>query len=423
MSKASDSEPPTNKTSPMKKFLDRFVPKKMSLAKAQGWMNAAAVFAVISMLVTARSAFTQDSYLFVDVAILAILAAGVYMRNFPSAVILFLYFLFSKVFQVYTYASAGIVLEDGAMVTAVIFALVFSGVFFMGVLGGLRCRKSVPKKKAPMKRSVKLLFMTGVVLVVVGAGLLFFGVFNGGNSSSIKLTNGIKASVVNVLCPYGDLEFSLDSDGTGGSGVVMDPEGFVLTNNHIIPQDDVEYLASDDGCFVVFPNVQTGLPEDIYLAHPYVVSGWGELYDLAYLEIYDVYTDEEGVTHGSYPREFPYLEDIRECFLEDLNLGDPVVILGYPSLSGGMNLTVTEGIISSFSEFGEIITSAQLTPGYSGGLALTKDNCYIGVPSAYYSEEVGVLGGIVSVDLIYEFADYAAGVEFTDEALDEWMEE
>ena len=94
--------------------------------------------------------------------------------------------------------------------------------------------------------------------------------------------------------------------------------------------------------------------------------------------------------------------------MEDLDLGDPVMILGYPSLSGGVNLTITEGVVSGFYlEEQFILTSAQVTYGNSGGLALSKTGCFIGIPSIIFTEEVDSLGGIISTDAINEFFEKA----------------
>lgn len=62
-------------------------------------------------------------------------------------------------------------------------------------------------------------------------------------------------------------------------------------------------------------------------------------------------------------------------------IGDEVVILGYPSVGSKESVTATEGIISGFdSDF--YVTSAKIEQGASGGAAVhLEDNCLLGIPT------------------------------------------
>jgi hypothetical protein len=146
----------------------------------------------------------------------------------------------------------------------------------------------------------------------------------------------------------------------------------------------------------------TGQAEDYYLAHPIVLSGISDKYDLAFMQIYSAYyDDEEKIYMGVYPRTFPkYI-----CENTNVKLGDPIRVFGYPSISGGYSLTVTDGVVSSLTSDGLIYTSAKISHGNSGGLATDKDGCMIGVPSMVSSDENESLGIIYSMDLINEFAE------------------
>lgn len=213
----------------------------------------------------------------------------------------------------------------------------------------------------------------------------------------------IKNSVVNVLCESGE-EIS------GGSGTIITTEGIVMTNSHVIPQDEEYILTSDEGCLVILPNRQTGQPEEIYWAKPIVYPGLSDEYDLAYLEIYDVFVDEDGKVWGRYPRTFPSIfaeehkyDDV--CQFRTPKLGDPVRIFGYPQTSGGFYLTITDGIISSFSDEGVILTSAKIDEGNSGGLAVDQKGCMVGIPVTISEGTYQNLGVIISTDLILEFSE------------------
>lgn len=213
----------------------------------------------------------------------------------------------------------------------------------------------------------------------------------------------IKNSVVNVLCES-------EEDISGGSGTIITTEGIVMTNSHVIPQDEEYILTGEEGCLVILPNRQTGQPEEIYWAEPVVYPGLSDEYDLAYLEIYDVFVDEDGEVWGRYPRSFPsiFAEEHRYddiCQFRTPKLGDPIRIFGYPQTSGGFYLTVTDGIISSFSDEGVILTSAKIDEGNSGGLAVDQKGCMVGIPVAISEGTYQNLGVIISTDLILEFSE------------------
>lgn len=214
--------------------------------------------------------------------------------------------------------------------------------------------------------------------------------------------NGIAASVVNIFCP----STVPNEDVSGGSGTIISEDGLILTNSHIIPQDKKNIHVDDTGCLVILPDPETGQPKDTYLAHPIVISDLSDKYDLAFMNIYAAYYDSETQQYaGVYPRKFPTFDDTTQCQNENVQLGEPVRIFGYPAISGGYSLTITDGIVSSFPGDGLIVTSAKVSHGNSGGLAVDKDGCMIGVPSMVSSDEAESLGVIISMNLVNKFVD------------------
>lgn len=212
----------------------------------------------------------------------------------------------------------------------------------------------------------------------------------------------ITSYVVNIFCP----SIVEGEEGTGGSGTIITQEGVILTNSHIIPQDEKYINVDDKGCLVILPNPSTGQPEEMYWATPIVLPEISDTYDLAYLSIYAAYYDEENKEYqGTYPRTFPAFDDSSRCVDENVKLGEKVTIFGYPSLSGGYSLTVTDGLVSSFPGEGLIVTSAKISEGNSGGLAVDDKGCMLGVPSMVSYDETGSLGVIISTDLISTFSD------------------
>jgi len=74
-------------------------------------------------------------------------------------------------------------------------------------------------------------------------------------------------------------------------------------------------------------------------------------------------------------------------------------VLGYPDI-GGDTVTVTEGIISGFEtrfNTNYIVTSAKISHGNSGGLALLESGCSIGITTFAKTSEIESLGYIIDL--------------------------
>jgi S1-C subfamily serine protease len=246
------------------------------------------------------------------------------------------------------------------------------------------------------------LFFAGFILLVI------IGLMSEETSTNnpIAVDNAtqeeIASSVVNIFCPSTRSE----EEASGGSGTIIDEEGLILTNSHIVPQDEINIFVDDTGCLVVLPDPVTGQPDEVFLAHPIVIPGISDNYDLAYMQIYSAFYDEDEAKYaGTYPRIFPAFDDTTRCRNENVQLGEPVRIFGYPAISGGYSLTVTDGVVSSFPGEGLIVTSAKISHGNSGGLAVDRRGCMIGVPSMVSSDEAESLGVIISMQLINKFSN------------------
>lgn len=250
-----------------------------------------------------------------------------------------------------------------------------------------------------------------IVLLKAGGVIVFFIIIGSISSDNSLNTNSPNVSenysynqiedasaVVNIFCP----STVSDEESSGGSGTIISEDGVIITNSHIIPQDDKDLHVDKVGCLVVLADPATGQPTDFYLATPIVLTGLSDDYDLAFMSIYSAFYDDEAQKYiGVYPRKFP----VYKCENTSVKLGDPVRVYGYPALSGGYTLTVTDGIVSSFSGDGLIYTSAKISHGNSGGLAVDRNGCMIGVPSMVSTDENESFGIIYSMDLVNEFAN------------------
>lgn len=244
-------------------------------------------------------------------------------------------------------------------------------------------------------------FHIALLLSVIAIGIAIFSYIqvNNRNEQTESINREVASSVVNIHCE------SSTGESSGGSGTIFSESGLVLTNEHILP-DEVDN-ESENSCLVILPDPETGSPEEIYSAHPITFPSLSEEYDIAFVKIHDVYYDhEEGRAYGEYPKEFPAYSDDGRCVDENIKLGEPIKIYGYPSVSGGYALTVTEGVVSSlFPEEGYIFTSAKISYGNSGGLAVDSSGCMIGIPSMVSADENESFGIIISTDILNQFVD------------------
>lgn len=148
-----------------------------------------------------------------------------------------------------------------------------------------------------------------------------------------------------------------------GSGVIVSPAGYVLTNNHVIEEADEILVSLNDGRQVAAKTIGTD-PET----------------DLAVLKI-----------------ELGELPVITLGDSDALEIGDPVLAIGNPF---GVGQTVTSGIVSAlgrtqlgintFENF--IQTDAAINPGNSGGALVDVHGHLMGINTAIYSRSGGSMG-------------------------------
>ncbi|OZA11545.1 MAG: 2-alkenal reductase [Polynucleobacter sp. 24-46-87] len=158
--------------------------------------------------------------------------------------------------------------------------------------------------------------------------------------------------------PKEDPRFSL------GSGVLVSPEGIILTNHHVISDADEIDIALADGR--KFKAQLIGSDPDT---------------DIAVLKI--------------EPKQLPAPITLGQ--IESVHVGDVVLAIGNPF---GVGQTVTSGIVSAlgrdhvgintFENF--IQTDAAINPGNSGGALIDTRGSLIGINTAIYSNNGGSMG-------------------------------
>jgi serine protease Do len=156
-----------------------------------------------------------------------------------------------------------------------------------------------------------------------------------------------------------------------GSGFIVDPKGYIVTNFHVVEKADKIYvkLSTD--------------PDTQDLGRPARVIGTDKATDLAVIKI---------ETSSALPT-------VKMGSSDGASVGDWVVAIGSPF---ALSQTVTAGIISAknrtidpgaggqFQHF--IQTDAAINPGNSGGPLLNMNGEVIGVNTAIYTQSAGYQG-------------------------------
>ena len=163
-------------------------------------------------------------------------------------------------------------------------------------------------------------------------------------------------------------------EGWAGSGTIISEDGLILTNAHVVLSDRV-YDVVD--LVVAITMEQDEPPVEMFYAD--VVQA-DEYLDLAVIKIRSKLdgSDADFASLG--------IEPVLIGEAKSLELGDPIIIIGYPGI-GGDTITLTRGEVSGFTPqnpYGNrafIKTSATIAGGNSGGLAANAQGELIGVPS------------------------------------------
>ena len=144
-----------------------------------------------------------------------------------------------------------------------------------------------------------------------------------------------------------------------GSGVIINPQGYIVTNNHVIDQaDEIEVTLHDNGTYKA------------------TVVGVDPTTDLALLKI-----DADGLNALSFVNS------------DDVKVGEWVLAIGNPF---SLNSTVTAGIVSAkarnininreeLAVESFIQTDAAINPGNSGGALVNLNGDLIGINTAIAS--------------------------------------
>jgi S1-C subfamily serine protease len=164
-----------------------------------------------------------------------------------------------------------------------------------------------------------------------------------------------------------------------GSGTIIDDDGTILTNAHVIQPD----AACPYDRIGIAITTDAGRPPELrYVADVYA---YDPVVDLAVVRIA---TDLGGAIASGPFRSVPVGDS------DEVEIGDQLRILGYPGI-GGETVTFTNGVVSGFAAQNGIAdrswikTDATIAGGNSGGAAFDDDGRLIGVPTQAAASDTG----------------------------------
>jgi len=186
-------------------------------------------------------------------------------------------------------------------------------------------------------------------------------------------------SVVVVISEFSPEEIII------GSGTIISSDGHILTNYHVV---DLKKSRQVHHYVAINLEHPEQAPDTIYECS---LVRFNDRYDLALLKIIDYSACK-------------MLTPLKLGDSNRLNLGDEIVILGFPT-AGASTITLTKGSISGWLNDGDIQngwikTDAEVGRGNSGGAAVNKYGELIGVPTSVSIEGLGKIGVIRPINIV-----------------------
>lgn len=190
-----------------------------------------------------------------------------------------------------------------------------------------------------------------------------------------------------------------------GSGYILGADTknrdlIVLTNNHVIDIVLHNLYGKSIGFTMTPTSCNIKIPDDSQFTTVYNVDKNSS--DI----IFAGYKDKDfGTVNIKNPTQ--YMKQVIETNSgvicnKKAELGEKILILGYPAIGDQNDITVTDGIISGY-DGDYYITSAKVESGNSGGVAVSlKNNCYLGIPTFVQVGSIESLARVLDIQTIFQ---------------------
>jgi S1-C subfamily serine protease len=221
-------------------------------------------------------------------------------------------------------------------------------------------------------RATWTLLAIGIMAIVVAVPALTRA---GGRKEIIKSTMPAVTMIMAVDVKEGKL-----IPVSSGSGTIIDSNGSVITNYHVL--FDAKNNKLHDLFVIGLFRSADQEPELVCAGNPAKGVLKPDL-DLALIRC-----DRDRAGDPWLPKGWPTIP-VRKIDTDDIVPGEQVWVLGYPGVGGG-TIHVTAGLVSGWtgenggaSSRAFMKTDASISHGNSGGTAIDEDGNFIGVPTAF----------------------------------------
>ena len=206
------------------------------------------------------------------------------------------------------------------------------------------------------------------------------------NDFPVSANTNEAQSVRDLVAKYSASVVTIETSGTSGSGVIVDSDGIIVTNLHVIQNEKSVNIQLSNG--------------DQY-QNPSVID-YDKAKDFVILKI-----PAFGLTAAELGNS------------NDISAGDDVVAIGSPA---GFEQTVSNGIVSAIREFDGykmIQTNAAISPGSSGGALFESSGLLVGITTSIVEEAqnlgfaipINYIRGMLSDEPRYTLEEFIAKIE------------
>lgn len=234
-----------------------------------------------------------------------------------------------------------------------------------------------------MFKSQKIYFFILLIVLVV-LPLFFVQIVQ---ANALTITDAYKAIV--KIYTYAEDESYILSPVQTGSGIIIDNQGLIITNSHVVTVEDDFGDEAPSAYMICLTTSTTEEPECRFSAE--LVSK-DESQDIAILQI-------KNIDSLSTEENFGYLEFADTSEIEE---GDEVKALGYPGI-GGDTITTTSGTVSgTVTKYSSswIKTDTSFSFGSSGGALVNDQGDLVGITTRAHSDLLGSLGYVIDINSI-----------------------
>ncbi|PIV52004.1 hypothetical protein COS18_01015, partial [Candidatus Falkowbacteria bacterium CG02_land_8_20_14_3_00_36_14] len=186
--------------------------------------------------------------------------------------------------------------------------------------------------------------------------------------------NAYKA-IVQIYCHNSN--YSIEKQ---GSGVIISPDGLIVTNNHVVET----FILGGEICTGGIITKQNSYKPDYFFNINFINKEPSR--DIAY-----------GIIEDKNKKSFPYLK-----INYNIKIGEEVTAIGYPDIANG-SINISKGTITSKTDidnYDYILSDVNVSYGSSGGALINLKGELLGLPTQVESSELASLVYVLQINFL-----------------------